>query len=92
MDDLMLPLFPLDVVLLPQESLPLHIFEERYKEMITECLEAQARGAAEEEFGIVFAKDEKMETVGCSAHILEVTQRYEDGRLDIITLGKRKPL
>jgi Lon protease-like protein len=90
MDDLLLPLFPLEVVLLPQESLPLHIFEERYKDMIAESLEAQARGTGQEEFGIVLAKDEKMETVGCSAHIVKVIERYEDGRLDIMTLGRRR--
>jgi Lon protease-like protein len=90
MEDLLLPLFPLDVVLLPQEPLPLHIFEEPYKDMIRECLDAQARGAGVDEFGIVLAKEEKMKTVGCTAHIVRVIRRYDDGRLDIMTLGRRR--
>ena len=67
MDDLLLPLFPLEVVLLPHEPLPLHIFEERYKDMISHCLEAQGHAAPEDDFGVVLAREEKMETVGCAA-------------------------
>jgi Lon protease-like protein len=53
MEETLLPLFPLEVVLLPEEPLPLHIFEERYKEMIGECLKAKASGAGQQEFGVV---------------------------------------
>lgn len=89
MDEL-LPLFPLDLVLLPGAYLPLHVFEDRYKELIGECLEAQSRGFGQEEFGVVLAKDGKVRSVGCTAHIEEVTRRYDDGRLDIFTIGRRR--
>lgn len=82
--DLLLPLFPLEVVLLPQTTLPLHIFEERYKLMIGEAIEQQS------EFGIVLAKDNSLVNVGCTAVVEEVTRRYPDGRLDIVTLGRRR--
>jgi Lon protease-like protein len=90
MEEILLPLFPLEVVLLPEEPLPLHIFEERYKQMIGECLEAKARGAGQQEFGVVLAKDNEMRRVGCSARIVNVTRKYEDGRLDILTVGRRR--
>jgi len=79
--DIMLPLFPLNVVLLPGTLLPLHIFEERYKEMIGECLSEMR------EFGIVYLNDEKITRIGCSAQIVELLKRYENGEMDIITLG-----
>src|SRR5262245_43286967 len=77
-----LPLFPLDVVLFPQMALPLHIFEERYKEMIGYCLQEQAP------FGVLYAHDEKVETVGCSAEISHVIKQHPDGRIDLIAVGK----
>ena len=79
--EITIPLFPLEVVLLPGTLLPLHIFEERYKEMIGEYL-AELR-----EFGIVYSKDEKINRVGCSAQIVELLKRYDNGEMDIITLG-----
>ena len=90
MDEFLLPLFPLEIVLLPEEPLPLHIFEQRYKEMIGECLEAKAASCGQDEFGIVLARENEMRTVGCSARIVNVTRKYEDGRLDILTVGKRR--
>ncbi len=90
MDDLLLPLFPLEIVLLPEEPLPLHIFEERYKLMIGECLQAKAAGSSEQEFGIVFAQEQKLHTVGCAARIVNVTRKYDDGRMDIFTVGTRR--
>jgi Lon protease-like protein len=78
----LLPLFPLAVVLLPRNTLPLHIFEERYKEMIGLVIETG------EEFGVVLAAKEGIARVGCTASIEQVLQRYPDGRLDIITLGR----
>jgi len=86
----LLPLFPLEVVLLPEEPLPLHIFEDRYKTMIGECLEAKAAGKGQQEFGLVLLKGKAVSTVGCTAHIVNVTRRYDDGRMDILTLGKRR--
>lgn len=90
MEDLLLPLFPLEVVLLPEEPLPLHIFEERYKQMVGECLEAQAQGSAQQDFGVVLAKGEEMRTVGCSAHVVNVARKYADGRMDILTVGRKR--
>jgi len=80
----LLPLFPLDVVLLPGVPLPLHIFEPRYKEMIAECL-AQKRP-----FGVVRAQDEGVAEVGCTAEILTVTKEYVDGKMDIVTQGRER--
>ena len=80
----LLPLFPLEVVLLPQTALPLHIFEERYKLMIGEAIEQRS------EFGIVLAKEKALANVGCTAAVERVTRRYEDGRLDILTRGRRR--
>jgi Lon protease-like protein len=79
-----LPLFPLGVVLLPGAVLPLHIFEERYKEMIAEV---ERTGG---EFGVVLASEKGMASVGCVAVIEEVMKRYPDGRMDILTRGKRR--
>ena len=77
------PLFPLGVVALPHELVPLHIFEERYRTMIGECLE---RGS---EFGIVWAGEDGRRPVGCAMEIAEVLERMEDGRLNILTRGTR---
>lgn len=77
----LLPLFPLDLVLLPGVPLPLHVFEPRYKEMIAECLDEKKL------FGVVRASSEGVAEIGCTAEILEVTKRYDDGRMDILTRG-----
>jgi Lon protease-like protein len=75
------PLFPLGLVLLPQELVPLHIFEERYKLMIGECLE-EGR-----EFGILWLSDDGLKQVGCSARITRVLERFDDGRMNILVEG-----
>ena len=75
------PLFPLGIVLLPNEAVPLHIFEERYKTMIGECLETGG------EFGIVWLSDERLHDVGCTARITQVLDRFDDGRLNILVTG-----
>ncbi len=77
------PLFPLGMVALPSEVVPLHIFEERYKTMIGECLE---RGS---EFGIVWMSDEGLQPIGCACEVTEVLERTEDGRMNILTRGTR---
>ena len=89
LDELLLPLFPLELVLLPEESLPLHIFEERYKQMISDCLDAEV-GSGPQQFGIVMSKNEEINSIGCSARVVKVLRRYEDGRLDILTQGVRR--
>lgn len=90
MNATLLPVFPLDVVLLPEEVLSLHIFEERYKQMINTCLEAKARHSEHEEFGVVLIQDERIELLGCTARILRVVRKYRDGRMDILTMGARR--
>jgi Lon protease-like protein len=76
-----LGLFPLGVVLLPTEQLPLHIFEDRYKELIGECL------ADDGEFGLVYADDDGLRDLGTRARVVEVLTRFEDGRLNILVQG-----
>lgn len=76
-----IPLFPLGVVLLPNMRLPLHIFEDRYKQMISECL------GADKPFGIVLFDGQSIRSVGCMARITRVVKRYDDGRMDIMTRG-----
>jgi len=80
----LLPLFPLEIVLFPGAPLPLHIFEPRYKEMIAECLEQKRP------FGMVRAKENALASVGCSATILNVVKKYDDGRLDIAAEGVQR--
>ena len=75
------PLFPLGLVLLPQELVPLHIFEDRYKLMIGECLDG------EREFGIIWLSDDGLKQTGCAARIARVLERFEDGRLNILVQG-----
>jgi Lon protease-like protein len=77
----LLPIFPLDLVLLPGVPLPLHIFEPRYKEMIAECLEQK------KPFGVVRASSDGVAEIGCTAEIVSVTKKYDDGRMDILTRG-----
>jgi Lon protease-like protein len=78
-----IPIFELPVVLLPGELLPLHIFEERYKRMIGDCIDAA------EPFGVVFGDDEGARRVGCEARVAEVLERFEDGRMNIVVAGER---
>jgi Lon protease-like protein len=77
-------LFPLGIVLLPTELVPLHIFEERYQELIGECLDE------EREFGIVLADDDGLRTIGTRAAVTEVLERFEDGRLNIVVEGRER--
>jgi Lon protease-like protein len=77
------PLFPLGLVALPSELIPLHIFEERYKTMIARCLEEEC------EFGIVWLADDGLRPIGCACEIAEVLERMPDGRLNLIARGTR---
>lgn len=77
------PLFPLGIVALPGEIVPLHIFEERYKTMMERCIE---RG---EEFGIVWLSDDGLRPIGCACEIAEVLERMDDGRLNLLARGTR---
>jgi ATP-dependent Lon protease len=77
-----IPLFPLNVVLLPGADLPLHIFETRYRQMVRRCLDEKS------EFGMLLALPKGVVHVGCTAEIIEVVKRYNDGRMDILTVGR----
>jgi len=77
-----IPLFPLNVVLLPGADLPLHIFEPRYRKMVRDCLDNKS------EFGMLLALNDGVAGTGCTAEILEVVKRYNDGRMDILTVGR----
>jgi Lon protease-like protein len=77
------PLFPLGLVALPSELIPLHIFEERYKAMISRCLDEES------EFGIVWLADDGLRPIGCACEIAEVLERLPDGRINLIARGTR---
>jgi Lon protease-like protein len=77
------PLFPLGLVALPTELVPLHIFEDRYKTMIGRCLEEES------EFGIVWMAEDGLRPIGCACEIAEVIERMEDGRINLIARGTR---
>jgi Lon protease-like protein len=77
------PLFPLGIVALPSELIPLHVFEERYKAMIARCEEEDS------EFGIVWLSDDGLRPVGCACAIAEVLERLPDGRLNLVARGTR---
>jgi Lon protease-like protein len=82
MTDSRIPLFPLNVVLYPGATLPLHIFEPRYKLMILHCLRHDL------EFGVILAGEKGVATVGCTAAITRKLKDYDDGRMDILTQGR----
>jgi Lon protease-like protein len=77
------PLFPLELVALPKESVPLHIFEERYRTMIGLCV------AEDREFGIVWLADDGLREIGCACRVEQVLEELEDGRLNILARGTR---
>jgi Lon protease-like protein len=80
----LLPLFPLQVVLFPRTALPLHIFEERYKQMIADVSRANS------EFGVVLAGEKGIVNTGCTATVEKVLKKYPDGRMDLISIGRRR--
>ena len=77
------PLFPLGIVALPTESVPLHIFEDRYRTMIEQCLQE------EREFGIVWLAEDELKPIGCACAIDKVLERMDDGRMNILARGTR---
>ena len=79
-----LGLFPLNLVLLPGEQAPLHVFEPRYRELIGECLEE------DEEFGLVLADDDGLREIGTRAGVVEVLERFEDGQLNVVVEGRER--
>ena len=83
-DPMEIPLFPLEMVLLPFKRVPLHIFEERYKLMVDMCREEET------EFGIVWGTDRNFHEIGCAALITDLINRSPDGRMDIMVQGTRR--
>jgi Lon protease-like protein len=77
------PLFPLGIVALPHELIPLHIFEERFKTMMNECLRS------EREFGILWLSDDGLKELGCACRIERVLERMDDGRMNLLARGTR---
>jgi Lon protease-like protein len=77
------PLFPLGLVALPTEAVPLHIFEERYRAMIGECIDSET------EFGIVWMSDDGLRDIGCACEVERVLEELEDGRFNVLTRGTR---
>src|ERR1022692_4442767 len=75
----LLPLFPLHVVVFPRTRVPLHIFEDRYKEMVGNALQENS------EFGIVLARDDGIVNAGCTVIVEKVLNNYPDGKMDILT-------
>ena len=83
-DQSRIPLFPLGVVLFPESRVPLHIYEDRYKKLVEETL------ATNGHFGINYVEEDRLHSVGCAAHVVEITERHPSGELDIITEGERR--
>ncbi|MDA0683768.1 MAG: LON peptidase substrate-binding domain-containing protein [Bacteroidetes bacterium] len=79
-----LPLFPLDLVLYPDEVLPLHIFEDRYQEMLNDCTTQDIP------FGVLLSQEGKMKEVGCVAKVSKITESFEDGSKNIIVTGQER--
>jgi Lon protease-like protein len=80
----LLPLFPLRVVVFPRTHLPLHIFEDRYKEMVGQAIQNKS------EFGVVLSKEDGIVNAGCTVVVEKVVKSYPDGRMDILTCGRRR--
>lgn len=80
----LIPLFPLQLVVFPRVHLPLHIFEDRYKEMVSDAIRDES------EFGIVLAKEDGILNAGCTVRVEKVLEMYPDGRMDILTRGQRR--
>ncbi|MBA2296760.1 MAG: LON peptidase substrate-binding domain-containing protein [Actinobacteria bacterium] len=79
-----LGLFPLGIVLLPTEQIPLHIFEDRYQELIGECVDE------DREFGLIYADDDGLREIGTRAAVTEVLDRFDDGRLNVVVEGRER--
>src|SRR5512140_2626173 len=80
----LIPIFPLQVVIFPRTHLPLHIFEDRYKEMVGEAIRDRS------EFGIVLARERGIVNAGCTVVVDKVLNMHPDGRMDIVTRGQRR--
>jgi Lon protease-like protein len=82
------PLFPLGIVALPSESVPLHVFEDRYLRLVERCLQADP-GSPGRQFGIVWLSEEELKPIGCACELEQVLERLDDGRLNVVARGTR---
>lgn len=89
-----IPLFPLSIAVLPGQIIPLHIFEERYKQLMNDCLGLESPEnpdiSISKEFGVNYSSEDGLAAIGCSLTIVKVLKRFKDGRLDILAEGKRR--
>ncbi len=83
-DTIKIPLFPINMSILPEEKVPLHIFEERYKKMINKCLKNKSS------FGIIYKNKEKLHEIGTTVKIIKVYKKYDDGRYDLLVEGQKR--
>jgi Lon protease-like protein len=84
MSSRLIPLFPLHVVIFPGTPLPLHVFEERYKDMVGAAIRENS------EFGVVLAREDGIVNAGCTVVVEKLTEMHADGRMDILTRGRRR--
>ena len=83
-DTIKIPLFPINISILPEEKVPLHIFEDRYKKMINRCLINKTS------FGIIYKNKEKLHDIGTKVKIIKVYKKYDDGRYDLLVEGQKR--
>ena len=81
---MMIPLFPLKISILPQEVLPLHIFEDRYKKMVSNCIENKHL------FGMIYRDKGQFSNIGCSVKSHKTLNSYDDGKYDILVQGQKR--
>ncbi|PKL75422.1 MAG: hypothetical protein CVV27_15445 [Candidatus Melainabacteria bacterium HGW-Melainabacteria-1] len=84
-----IPIFPLNIVVLPGEPVPLHIFEPRYKQLLTDCAPLPGERSYQP-FGITFSKKNMLNEIGCTVLVDEILHKYPDGELDIMTYGQQR--
>jgi Lon protease-like protein len=77
-------LFPLELVLLPNERVPLHIFEDRYKDLIGECL------ADATDFGLILEDDDGLREIGTRTAVIELIDTFDDGRMNVLVEGRSR--
>ena len=83
MKKIKMPLFPLNIVVFPYEKVPLHIFEPRYKKMISESIENDTP------FGIVLNNNGSVDSIGCSLNVTKILKHYNNGEYDLIATGEK---
>lgn len=88
-DEILIPIFPLDLIVLPGEPVPLHIFEPRYKQLLADCAPTEGQKQYQP-FGIVYAQKTKLNEIGCTVVVDEILHKYPQGELDIMSFGSKR--